>query len=46
LNPSRAGGYGAVALYCVAIFAAFLVVGWLLIGLGSLLKHRMSLQPA
>ena len=31
LNPASAGGYGGVALYCVAIFVAFLVVGWLLV---------------
>lgn len=46
LNPSKAGGYGGVALYCAAIFIAFLVVGWLLIGLGPKLKGRMALQPA
>lgn len=33
LNPQNAvtGGYGGVTLYCVAIFVAFLVVGWLLV---------------
>lgn len=32
LNPHSptTGGYGGVALYCVAIFVAFLVVAWLL----------------
>lgn len=46
LNPSKAGGYGGVALYCAAIFIAFLVVGWLLIELAPRLKGRMALQPA
>jgi hypothetical protein len=35
LNPATAGGYGGVALYCVAIFVAFLVVGAGLIALGN-----------
>jgi hypothetical protein len=35
LNPATAGGYGGVALYCVAIFAAFLIVGAGLIALGN-----------
>ncbi len=35
LNPAKAGGAGGVALYCIAIFVAFLVVGWLLILLGN-----------
>jgi hypothetical protein len=35
LNPATAGGYGGVALYCVAIFVAFLIVGAGLIALGN-----------
>jgi len=35
LNPATAGGYGGVALYCLAIFVAFLVVGAGLIALGN-----------
>src|SRR5579884_1011201 len=31
LNPAKVGGYGGVALYCVAIFVTFVVIGWLLI---------------
>jgi hypothetical protein len=46
LNPARAGGYGGVALYCLGIFAAFLVVGWLVVRLGGVRKIAMSLQPA
>lgn len=30
LNPDKAGGHGAVAAYCVAIFGLFLLVSWLL----------------
>jgi hypothetical protein len=44
LNPSKAGGYGGVALYCVAIFAAFLIVGWLLIAVSGMVKRRMAVQ--
>jgi hypothetical protein len=35
LDPSEAGGYGGVALYCLAIFVAFLIVGAGLIALGN-----------
>lgn len=41
LNPAHAGGYGGVALYCVAIFAAFLVVGWLLMLVGNRLTRAV-----
>ncbi len=37
-----AGSYGAVALYCVAIFVAFLVVGAVLIWLGNTLKRNVA----
>jgi hypothetical protein len=37
-----AGSYGAVALYCVAIFVAFLVVGAVLIWLGNALKRNVA----
>ena len=46
LNPSHVGGYGEVALYCAAIFIAFLVVGWAAISLGDILQRRMVIQPA
>src|SRR6185437_7417356 len=45
LNPNTipghatAGNYGAVLLYCVAIFVAFLVVGAILVWLGNRLKR-------
>ena len=49
LNPNpapdpahpTAGSYGAVALYSVAIFVAFLVVGALLVWLGNTLKRNV-----
>lgn len=37
-----AGSYGVVALYCVAIFVAFLVVGAMLIWLGNTLKRNVA----
>lgn len=43
LNPDRVAGYGGVALYGLAIFVAFLAVGWLLIALGNMLKRNVSL---
>jgi hypothetical protein len=46
LNPARAGGPAGVALYCLAIFAAFLLVGWLLILLGNRLQRNVALQRA
>ncbi|MGH2515860.1 MAG: Pr6Pr family membrane protein [Ktedonobacterales bacterium] len=46
LNPAKAGGYGVVALYCIAIFVVFLVVSWLLITLGNALKRTLSLRAA
>jgi hypothetical protein len=41
LDPAHAGGYGGVALYCVAIFGVFLVVGALLRFLGNTLTRRV-----
>jgi len=37
LNPNSptTGGYGGVALYCIAIFVAFLVFGWLVMLIGN-----------
>jgi hypothetical protein len=46
LNPARVGGYGGVTLYAIAIFAAFLIVGWLLVALGNAQKRKSALQPA
>ncbi len=45
LNPAKVGGYGAVALYCVGIFVAFLVVGALLISLGNWLRGAIGRAP-
>lgn len=45
LNPEKAGGRGAVALYCLAIFAVFLLVSWLIISLADALKRRAVSQP-
>lgn len=44
LNPDKAGGWGVVILYCIAIFWAFLLVSWLLISLGSAIKRRSAPQ--
>ncbi|MGH2583236.1 MAG: Pr6Pr family membrane protein [Anaerolineales bacterium] len=41
LNPGVVGGYGAVALYCMAILAAFFVISWAWITLGNRLKRRV-----
>lgn len=46
LNPAKAGGYGGVALYGVAIFVAFLVIGWVLIAVGNGLKRSAPAQVA
>lgn len=35
------GGYGGVALYCLAIFATFLLVSWLAITLGNRLERTI-----
>lgn len=41
LNPAN-GGYGVVALYCVAIFALFLAVIWLTAWAGTALRARLE----
>jgi len=46
LNPAKVGGYGVVTLYCIAIFVAFLIVGWLLIAAANALKQQGALQGA
>jgi hypothetical protein len=46
LNPAKAGGYGGVTLYAIAIFVAFLIVGWLLVAVGNAQKRDRVLQPA
>lgn len=42
LDPSRVDGYGGVTLYSIAILAAFMVCGWLLMKLGNTLKRNVS----
>lgn len=46
LNPSKAGGAGGVALHCLAIFIAFVLVGWLLITAANSRNNRLALRPA
>lgn len=46
-NPAKVGGYGGVALYCLAIMVAFLVVSWLVMVLGNRarqteVRHKLS----
>jgi hypothetical protein len=41
-NTDEMGGYGGVALYCVAILAVFLFVNWLLLTLGNQLKRNVT----
>ncbi|HEY7849859.1 MAG TPA: Pr6Pr family membrane protein, partial [Ktedonobacterales bacterium] len=45
-SPTTGGGYGGVALYCVAIFVAFLLVGWVLIGLANTLPRSVATNDA
>lgn len=42
LNPATAGGYGGVALYCIAILAAFFLLSWLWITLGNRLRRNIK----
>jgi len=42
LNPATVGGYGGVALYCLAILTAFFVLSWLLMKLGRTLKRNVA----
>lgn len=41
-NPAQVGGYGGVALYCIAILVGFLLVGWLLMTLGNRLERNVA----
>lgn len=45
LNPAKVNGYGVVALYCVAIAVAFVIVSWLLIVLGNRIPRRALDTP-
>jgi FAR-17a/AIG1-like protein len=46
LNPNTAGGVQAVAVYCIAIFGLFLLIGWALIAVGNALKRPGAPQAA
>jgi hypothetical protein len=46
LDPARAGGTFAVALYCLAIFVVFVVIGWVLNSVAGVLKRRTAAQPS
>ncbi len=43
-NPAKAGGYGGVALYCIAILLAFVLCCWLLMTGGN--KRRLTSGPS
>lgn len=40
-NPNKVGGYGGVALYCLAILIGFIIVSWLVMLVGNALKRRV-----
>ncbi len=40
-NPAKVGGYGGVALYCVAILVVFLILIWLIMLLGNWRKRSI-----
>jgi hypothetical protein len=40
-NPAKSGGYGGVALYCLAIAITFFFFSWLLMTLGNKLKRNV-----
>ncbi len=41
-NPAKSGGYGGVALYCVAILVAFLILIWLIMLIGNWRKRSIT----
>lgn len=41
-NPAKSGGYGGVALYCLAILLAFLLCCWLLLTVGNKRQRHVS----
>jgi len=41
-NPAKSGGYGGVALYCIAILLAFLLCCWLLMTGGNKRQRHVS----
>jgi FAR-17a/AIG1-like protein len=44
LNPAKVGGYGGVATYACGIAAAFVLVAWALLAVGSRLADSKSLR--
>ncbi|HLL79971.1 MAG TPA: Pr6Pr family membrane protein [Ktedonobacteraceae bacterium] len=42
LNPAKVGGYGGVALYCLAILVLFILLSWLFMFLGNSLKRHVE----
>jgi hypothetical protein len=42
LNPSKAGGYGGVALYCTGILVLFFALSWLLMYTGNKLRRNVT----
>lgn len=45
-NPAKSGGYGGVALYCLAMAVAFLLMGGVLIIVANALRRRVPSQGA
>ncbi len=41
-NPAKSGGYGGVALYCIAIFVMFFLLCWLFMTVRSKAKRTVS----
>lgn len=41
-NPTKVGGYGVVALYCLGILVAFFIFSWLLMLLGNKLREALE----
>lgn len=41
-NPAKVGGYGGVALYCIAIMVVFLILIWLAMLLGNRAKRNSA----
>jgi len=46
LNPIKVDGYLGVAMYCVAILAAFIVVSWGIVWLGNRLRAESSAESS
>ncbi|HJP81832.1 MAG TPA: Pr6Pr family membrane protein [Candidatus Saccharimonadales bacterium] len=42
LNPDKVEGYGGVFIYCIAILAVSMLLGWLLVKLSNVFKRQVS----